>query len=635
MAIGRSMGAQLAHRGPDDSGQWVDDSGRCVLGHRRLAIVELSALGHQPMVSASGRYTLVFNGEIYNHRELRRDLEALGCQFRGGSDTEVLLAGFDTWGMESTLKHCHGMFAIALWDRRELRVQLARDRFGEKPLYVWRNQRGLSFASELKPILLANDFQFEPDIQSLGMLLRYGYVPDTMSIVKGVTKVQPGTIETWCIRNDQLVQNPLVARYWALGPVSMDSPPTEQEAETLLHAELRRATSDQMLADVPVGCFLSGGVDSTTVATVMQSLSSRSIRTFCVAFDDPQYDEGPYARRVANHLKTSHTEVRICKSALIDIVRDLPSIYDEPLADPSQIPTVAVARAAREHVKVCLSGDGGDEVFGGYNRYYWPDRIRRQAKWWPVVLRSAVANLLVSLGRKESYAAIRALLTQVIFHGKPVQDLGGKLVKAGNSLRVLDPAQVYLDLIYRCPDPRAYIPDWLPLDDAEDRLRGLMRTMSSLDAATQWDIEHYLPGDNLVKVDRASMAVGLEMRAPLLDHRVVEFGRAMMNWFGCVRYEREPKWPLRNLVRLSVPDELVNRPKMGFSVPIAEWLRTDLRDWTIDTLSHGIDRYGAAFDVAAVRKLLDEHMRGAFDRSMLLWSILSYAAWAHSISQRS
>ena len=577
----------------------------------------------------------MFNGEIYNHRRIRQELESRGARFRGHSDTEVLLAGIEHWGIEAVLRKCIGMFAIAVWDSARAELWLARDRVGEKPLYVWRTERGLAFASELTPVLLANDFRFETNAQALGLLLRYGYVPDSTCIVAGARKVRPGTVERWTVNDGVLSCAADVKRYWQIGIRHVTHSVDEQEACRLLAQELERCIGDQMVADVPVGSFLSGGIDSTIVTAVMQSLAPQPIRSFCVSFDDPQYDEGPYARRIAQHLGTEHTEVRIDKAELRNIVLDLPSIYDEPFADASQIPTVAVARVARSSVKVCLSGDGGDEVFGGYNRYYWPGRINRWFGSWPDGLRGRVASVLESFADGNWPTAARVMKAAVMPRGGPVQDFQGKLRKAAGILSARDSATAYLDLIHRCRNPRQLVPDWTGQDPGEQQLRTMLAGSDFFPAATQWDIENYLPGDNLVKVDRASMSVGLEMRAPLLDHRVLELGRYMVQGLPYRRFEREPKWPLRTLIRRFVPDEMMRRPKMGFSVPIAQWLRHDLRNWARELLCERLKESCGAIDSVAAAELLDQHLRGHADNSATLWPLLCYSAWIDGIRSRS
>ena len=621
------MTSDLRHRGPDGQGSWVDPTGAVALGHRRLAIVDLSPTGAQPMLSAGGRYVIAFNGEIYNHRSLRAELGTLGAVFSGTSDTEVLLAGIEIWGLSETLARCTGMFAIALWDRLERRLQIARDRLGEKPLYVWRNSRGLAFASELTPLLEANNRDFSLDPTALALYLSYGYTPDRHCVVAGAYKLAPGTIETWALRPSGLVTEPEVLTYWCLDSSRYELPGSRQEVAQTLEAELSRAIGDQMIADVPVGAFLSGGWDSTAVTALTQALSSRPVRTFCVGFDDPRYDETPYARAIAGHLGTDHTELRISRRDLLEIVLDLPVIYDEPFADSSQIPAVAICREARRHVTVCLSGDGGDELFGGYNRYYWPGRLSRALAPWPRAMRRALGAALRGAERILPPAAISAAAAAVLPGRGPVQDAAGKLRKAAATLESDDPVALYLQLIHARSDARQLVPGWNGCDPGAARLKELMHGCAAFEAMTLWDIEHYLPGDNLTKVDRASMSVALEMRAPLLDHQVVGLARAIMKDFGEEPYRREPKWPLKDIVLARVPSKLMQRPKMGFSVPVGQWLRADLRDWVFDLVASPAAVLEGWLDLSTLKQELDDHDLGRRDASRSLWPVLALLAW--------
>lgn len=615
----RRMLASIAHRGPDDEGTWLE--GPIALGHRRLSIIDLSALGHQPMISASGRYVIAFNGEIYNYLTLRRRLESSGVEFRGHSDTEVLLALVERLDLHEVLQQCLGMFAIALWDRHEQRLQLARDRFGEKPLYYGWQGGVLMFGSELKALAEHDCFERIIDRDSLGQFVRFGYVPSPHSIYRNIFKVEPGTILTLRLA-DVAAAAPgappttAVSRYWsheAATLAGMECPHSGgfEDAVDELEALLTDAVALQTQADVPVGALLSGGVDSSTVVALMRSRLHQPVRTYTIGFDIDAFDEARHAMAVARHLGTHHTELYVSSADALAVIPRLPQMYDEPLGDPSQIPTYLVAKLAREDVTVALSGDGADEIFLGYDKYatalrYLGIRHRRAlgraigALPWRVLERTAM-SFSSKLGHRLS--ADRASRLEAILTGTPSQ------VSEVFSV-VIDREVDLVPGAVRRPSPFNRVRPTALADAAE----GLLMLL---------DRESYLSDDILVKVDRASMAVSLESRAPFLDPRVSEFvARLPVDY---LRQNGANKRILRAVLYRHVPQALVDRPKAGFSVPIATWLRSSLRQWAGDLLNG--NRAAQLLDMGRCRALFAEHDAGWRDNSRALWCILGFLAW--------
>jgi asparagine synthase (glutamine-hydrolysing) len=614
------MAATLRLRGPDSAGVWSDAAAGIALSHRRLAVVDLSAAGAQPMASACGRYVLSFNGEIYNHAVLRRGLEQRGAGgWRGHSDTETLLALIAADGLAAALSQCIGAFAIALWDRRERRLQLARDRLGEKPLhYGWTGAvgaRSLLFASELKAFHAVPGFEPRIDPAAMSLYLRANAVPAPHTIFRDVFKVRPGHIVT--IGEDILRAGTGAGAsqaYWNLGEVIARPPQPlpEAEAEAQLEALLLDAVGQQVLADVPVGAFLSGGVDSSLVTALMTRVSASRVKTFTIGFDHAGFDEAPHARAVAAHLGTDHTELYLGADAVRAEIPGLADIYDEPFADSSQLPTLLVSRLARRDVTVALSGDAGDELFCGYNRYLVPQRSYAAMRAVPGAMRRLTAG------------GIEAVPPAMWDRIGPVPMFGVKLAKVARMLRgPLDTRAIY----------RASSEEWgegVPLIGADtvaspvDLTPALRHTPE--EAMMQWDMTGYLTDDILVKVDRASMASSLEVRVPLLDHRVVEFAWSLP--LDLKKRDRRGKWLLRRVLSRHVPDALIDRPKAGFAVPVGAWLRTDLRDWAEDLLSPDALRAAAPFDAAPIRARWDQHCAGTHDWTGSLWGVLMFQAWA-------
>lgn len=631
--VGRAMALRIASRGPDDAGTWSDLDNGIVLAHRRLAIVDLSAAGHQPMHSPSSRYVIVFNGEIYNHAELRQRLEKEAPSFvpsawRGHSDTETLLAAFDAWGVEETLRRAIGMFAIALWDREQRSLTLARDRIGEKPLYYgWQGsgaQKTLLFGSELKALHAHPSFRASVDRQSLVLFMRHGYVPAPRSIHDGIAKVPPG-----CLVVLRPGQEPQLLRYWsavdvALRGASESRRMSDEHAVEELDTLLRSAVRQQMMADVPLGAFLSGGIDSSTIVALMQAQSSQRVKTFSIGFHEEGYNEAEHAKRVAAHLGTDHTELYVTPQEAMQVVPSLPAIYDEPFGDSSQIPTFLVSKMARQHVTVALSGDAGDELFGGYTRYLLTQKLWGRIERIPRPLRQTAAAALLGV----SEATWNRLGTAAGRMAPSIQRfnrLGEKLHKGARAIAKPNANHVYLSTVSQWADPGRVVPGvtepQTPLTGASPELDSLadVPRMMALDLMT------YLPDDILVKVDRAAMGVSLETRVPMLDHRVVEFAFALpleQKVRGDVA-----KWILRQVLYRYVPREMIERPKMGFGVPIDSWLRGPLRGWAEDLLDPARIRREGHLDAVQVQAAWTDHVSGRANRQYELWNVLMFQAW--------
>ncbi len=617
------MALALRHRGPDDAGVWVDADSGVALAHRRLAILDLTPAGHQPMVSANGRFVIVFNGEIYNHGDLRAQLR--GVNWRGHSDTETLVAGFEQWGIRATIQRTVGMFAFAVWDRQAGTLTLGRDRLGEKPLYYGWQGETLLFASELKALRAHPAFAADIDRGALALLMRYSAVPAPYSIYRGIRKLVPGTLVT--IVPGQMQAEP--ERYWDARRVVADglaSPydGTPDDAVKELERVLRQAVAQQMLADVPLGAFLSGGVDSSTVVALMQAESMRPVRTFSIGFHEAGYNEAEHAAAVARHLGTDHTELYVSARQALDVIPRLPQLYCEPFADSSQVPTFLVSELARRHVTVSLSGDGGDELFGGYNRYVLGQRLWGRLSRAPMWLRASVARALLAVS-PAAWNAVMAPVQAVLPTRLRQANVGAKLHKGAAVIAARDSADVYRLLVSLWHEPERLVlgarePETVLTDAArQPRTDAFVHDMMALDLIT------YLPDDILAKVDRAAMAVSLETRVPLLDHRVVELA-----WRLPLDYKLRDgvgKWPLRQVLYKYVPRALIERPKMGFSIPIDHWLRGPLRDWAEGLLDVVHLRDQSYFDVNLVRSRWSEHLSGRRDWQYQLWNVLMFQQW--------
>ena len=616
----RAMADALAHRGPDGAGEWVDAAAGLALGHRRLAVIDPSPAGAQPMVSADGGYVIAYNGEVYNFAELRRELEAEpgAPVFRGRSDTEVLLEACARWGVEGAVRRAVGMFAFALWDRRERRLCLARDRLGIKPLYWARAGSAVIFASELKGICTHPAFRAELDTGALAAYFRHGYVPAPAAIWRDAFKLRPGHILE--VGPDGAVRERAFWELRAIAGSGSRSParPDPERAADGLEAALREAVRARLVADVPLGAFLSGGIDSSTVVALMAQESSARVRTFTIAFGERGFDEAPHARAVAAHLGTEHTELSVAAEDAQEVIPLLPEIHDEPFADASAIPTALLSALTRRHVTVALSGDGGDEVFAGYDRY-------RLAGWarlpfLPDPLRRGIGRAVWSVPGT-AWDRIARLLPP----GRRPPAMGDKLDKLARVLAAGGEDAAYEAAGALWAAPEILVPGAVaPPEDACDP--SLARDIPDFLSRMQYlDSVRYLPDDILAKLDRASMAVGLEARVPMLDHRVVEYAWGLDP--SLKRRRGTSKWLLRRVLRRFVPPALTDRPKAGFAVPVGAWLRGPLREWAEALMAPERLAREGTLDPAAVTACWREHLAGRRNRSQQLWAVLMFQAW--------
>lgn len=622
----KRMADAIVHRGPDDHGIWVDAQAGIGLAHRRLAIVDLSPAGHQPMPSITGRYVIVFNGEIYNHSALRAQLEKEGRapNWRGHSDTEVLLAGFDAWGIERTLQQSIGMFAIAVWDVQSCTLVLARDRMGEKPLYYgWQGQGAgavFLFGSELKALRAHPMFHASIDRHALALYLRHNYVPAPRSIYEGIRKLEPGCMLTLGMGQSE----PVITRYWSAlekvleGSAGRHQVCNPEQAIDQLESLLKSAVSQQMMADVPLGAFLSGGIDSSTIVALMQAQSSRPVKTFTIGFHEKGYNEAEHAKAVARHLGTDHTELYISPEQAMAVIPSLPRIYDEPFSDSSQIPTYLVSQLARQHVTVSLSGDAGDELFSGYTRYGMTASMWSKLERLPLPLRKILASSITSL----SPAAWNALLGWL---PRMWGRIGDKLHKGAGVLPSASVDELYHGLVSHWADPAQVVIGGV---EPQTLLTGLMPDLEGLEPVERMmvlDMLTYLPDDILTKVDRAAMAVTLESRVPMLDHRVVEFAWQLPQ--SLKQRDGVGKWILRQVLYRHVPQALIDRPKMGFGIPLDSWLRGPLRDWAEALLDESRLREEGYLRPEPIRRKWLEHQSGVRNWAYHLWDILMFQAW--------
>jgi asparagine synthase (glutamine-hydrolysing) len=616
------MTRAIAHRGPDDDGVWVDATAGIALGFRRLAIVDLSEQGHQPMRSASGRYVIIFNGEVFNHRGLRRELESSGYAFRGHSDTEVILAAFEQWGIERAVRRFVGMFAIAVWDVGQRKLSLIRDRLGIKPLFIYHRDGLVSFGSELKALLAGPEFDRTLDTSALTAYLRYLYVPAPQSIFRHVVKLSPGHILT--IADPSAPLSPSVP-FWSAETAAGDGQAAQffggdDEAIAELEAVLTDAVRLRMQADVPLGALLSGGIDSSTVVAIMQASADRPVKTFTIGFDQHEFDEAAHARAVAKHLGTDHTELHLTGADALAVVPRLAEMFDEPLADPSQIPTFLVCELARREVTVALTGDGGDELFGGYNRYVQGERLIAGFERWPSLFRRYAASGLTSVSPR-AWNRMRDTLRPVFPTAGRTRMLGEKMHKLGDLLREESSEGMYRSLLSAWQDPQDFVVGGRAASpDTALESRNQLALMERMMLADQ---TAYLPDDLLAKVDRASMAVSLEARVPILDHRVVELSWRLPRKFK-VRDGRG-KWILRQILYKHVPPALVDREKMGFSVPLAQWLAGPLRSWAGDLLLSGGTE--GLLHGTVVRREWDRFLAGDSTNAAGIWAVVMFRAW--------
>ncbi|MBT3389588.1 MAG: asparagine synthase (glutamine-hydrolyzing) [Chloroflexi bacterium] len=624
----QQMTAKIYHRGPDAGGAWCRAQDGIALGFRRLAILDLSPMGHQPMHSASGRYVIVYNGEVYNFAEMRTELDACGASFRGTSDTEVMLAAIEAWGLETALQRFNGMFAIALWDRAEKRLTLARDRMGIKPLYYGWFGNTLLFGSELKALRAHPSFREEINRDALALYLRHNYVPAPFSIYQGIFKLPAGSYLTLQHASSPREFEP--QPYWQIRQVVEDGlanpfEGSEQEALDALDAMLRRSVGLRMVADVPLGAFLSGGIDSSTIVALMQSQSSIPVKTFTIGFHEQGFDEARYARQVAAHLGTEHTELYVTPEETRQVIPLLPALYDEPFADSSQIPTYLVSKLARQHVTVSLSGDGGDELFGGYNRYFMTNAIWRRIGWLPFSVRRLLSRAMLSVPTTAWYGIFR-MFGHMMGEFENLPNPADKAQKLAEVISIPNQEAVYLDLVSHWKKPTDIV---IGAQEPATLLRNRSawaKVPTFTEQMMYLDMMTYLPDDILVKVDRASMGVSLEARAPFLDdHEVIEFVAGLP--LGMKVRGNEGKWILRQLLYRYVPRTMLERPKMGFGVPIDQWLRGPLRGWAEDYLSEERLRRDGYLNPAPIRQKWQEHLAGQRNWQYYLWDILMFQAW--------
>lgn len=610
----------------------MDAESGIALGFRRLAIVDLTPTGHQPMISADGRFVIVFNGEIYNFRELKDELKSLGATFRGTSDTEVMLASFSQWGVKAGVQRFNGMFAFALWDCKENTLFLARDRFGVKPLYYGWQGNSLLFGSELKALRAHPAFSAEIHRDALALFLRHNYVPAPYSIYTGIYKLLPGCILR--VQANTTSQDFQPEPYWVAQDVikSAQANPfqgDEREAIEALDVLLRRSVRQHMIADVPLGAFLSGGIDSSTVVALMQAQSLRPVKTFTIGFHEMGFDEARYARAVAEHLGTDHTELYVTPEDARNVIPLLPQLYDEPFSDSSQIPTYLVSQLARRDVTVSLSGDGGDELFGGYNRYLWATKIWSSAKWLPQGMRSRLAHMIQDISPSAWAGGVHKMSRVLPAVGK-LPNAVHKVYRFAEILQVRRSEEIYFDIVSHWKDPQSIVinshePKVLAASwDEEGNPARFIEQMMYLDLMT------YLPDDILAKVDRASMGVSLETRVPFVDdHEVMEFAWKLP--LSMKIKNGEGKWILRKVLSRYVPKEKIDRPKMGFGVPIDSWLRGPLREWSEELLNEDRIRRENYFDPTPIRRMWLQHLSGQENHQYCLWDVLMFQAWLQSL----
>ncbi len=624
-----AMAEKLTSRGPDDKGVWLNPELGVALAHRRLAILDLTSAGHQPMISESGRYVLVYNGEIYNHLDLRHELEEKGSapNWRGSCDTETLIAGFEKWGIERTLLRTKGMFAFALWDQSKHSLTLGRDRLGEKPLYYGLINGIFFFASELRALKAHPSFDTEIDRKALNLFMQFGYVPTPYSIYKNIRKLEPGCTINFSSPSDVPETQP----YWSAEDIiiqGLRNPfcGTQQEGIDELEKLLLNSVKQQMLADVPLGVFLSGGVDSSLVTCLMEAQTSHPVHTFSIGFHEKEYNEAENSKEVANYLGTKHTEFYITPKDALEAIPKIPSIFSEPFSDSSQIPTYILSKLARQHVVVALSGDGGDELFGGYNRYTSIHKFWKYLSLVPPPARRLLAWIVLSFS-PDSYDKMLGSTQNWIPHHMKIKDIGNKLHKSAQAISARTPEEFYSNLIRHWKDGDGLVLGLNTSSTSPSCLKSSIQLPpeSYIQNMMANDLVSYLPDDILVKVDRSSMAVGLETRIPMLDHKIVEYACSLpLDLKIC---NGTGKWILRQVLYKYIPKKLIERPKMGFGVPIGSWLRGPLRNWAEELLSRNRILQDGYFNPDPIQKKWNEHLSGKRDRQQPLWNILMFQAW--------
>lgn len=620
----KSMTDILSHRGPDGSGQWISDNKMVGLGHRRLSVIDISTDGAQPMVSKSGRYIISYNGEIYNFNSLRVELENLSHSFQSHSDTEVILAACDEWGIENALNRLNGMFAIALWDQITSELLLVRDRIGIKPLYYSLHQNTFTFASELRPLVTWRQELPPISKQGLNEFFRLGYVPSPLSIFEGIYKLEPGHILKFC--EGQIREK---RPYWNLDAVVRSGHENQflddVTALTAIEEQLSASIANHMVSDVPIGAFLSGGIDSSTVAALMQKQSSNPIKTFSIGFAESAYNEAIYAGAVAKHLGTDHNELYINDQDALDVIPSIPDIYDEPFADISQIPTYIVSKLARSKVTVALSGDGGDELFGGYNRYLFADQFWRKLSGYPAPLRKITAAAM-KYPSERSWDNLFERLKFLIPSSLQMAHPGQKMHKLSAILPTESLRHMHSRLISKWVNPELILnSDWHSQTELFNETLTETDNLSPAIQQSLWDSKTYMVDDILTKVDRASMSVALEARVPLLDHNLVELAWRLPE--NMKIRDGSGKWILKQLLHKYVPQSLFDRPKMGFAVPVDRWLRGSLSEWADDHFEKNKLQQQGYLDTTHLRNTWDLHLMGKTESGAELWTALIFQQW--------
>ena len=625
------MSGALKHRGPDDSGVWVDSNIPFAFSHRRLSILDLTAAGHQPMKSQNGRYVIAFNGEIYNHLEIRREIESSNFysssfKWRGGSDTESLLAAIELWGIEAAVKKTVGMFAFALWDITTQDLTLVRDRFGEKPLfYGWCDDVFL-FGSELKALKAYSKFSPRVDRDALALFMRYGYVPAPNSIYSGIQKLEPGSIFTISMRKDARREG-FLKSFWNSHRVISEGRANPfngsiQDSINELERLLKNSVAGQMVADVPLGAFLSGGVDSSTVVALMQAQSSRDVKTFSIGFHEVGYNEADHAEKIAKYLGTEHTELYISSIDALNVIPSIPDIYDEPFADPSQIPMYLLSQLTQKQVSVSLSGDGGDELFGGYSRYLLTASLWNKLEKIPQPVRKIMRSV-IAFAPSNQWDYFYNLINAFIPSKYQTRLPGDKILKAAGVIDSVDGAQLYRRIVSHWNASEVVL--GIESSTENELIDNSFNQQTLIERMMGWDTSTYLPDDILSKVDRSAMAVGLETRVPFLDHRIFEFAWKLPLDFK-IR-NGQGKWILRQILYKYVPQKLIERPKMGFGVPIDSWLRGPLRDWAENLINESRLRREGFLNPEPIRKKWAEHLSGRRNWQYQLWNVLMFQAW--------
>jgi asparagine synthase (glutamine-hydrolysing) len=617
-----AMTGSLQHRGPDAKASWFNAAREVFLGHTRLSILDLSPTGSQPMSSASGRYTITFNGEIYNFGELRRELQAADVMFRGTSDTEVLVEAVNAWGVTETLPRLNGMFAFAVWDEHERCLWLARDRFGEKPLYYGWHQGVFLFGSELKALTRHPAFERRINYGVLPLYLRFNYVPWPHSIFQNTWKLPPAHV----LKVVPGASPPPPQPYWAITSLARNAREDANPVEVVdaLERHLRRAVKMRMVSDVPLGAFLSGGIDSSTVVAMMQAESTRAVKTFTIGFWEAPYNEADDAARVARHLGTEHHELYVSSRECVGIIARLPEIYDEPFADSSQIPTAIVSEFTRRHVTVALSGDAGDELFGGYNRYFWSARLWPKLRGTPLGVRDVMAKFI---GRwtPASWDKFFSLTNRTMPASFRVRGGGEKMHKVAAAMLARSSDELYYSYVSQWQEPSAALTSGTDDHELWRLAAAIPESLHFVERMMFLDLQTYLPSDILCKVDRAAMSVGLETRVPFLDNDLVDFAWSLP--LSAKIHKGVGKWPLRCLLKRYLPESSFERPKAGFGIPIGDWLRTSMRDWAESQLSEERLRSDGLFRPDVVRRQWSEHLSGRRNLQHSLWSIIMFQAW--------